>query len=167
VGNFYRVTGGSLHAIMAGQYPSIHVLIVSAFYGLAKLDEGLKGYELQMGDMLHSGIKVYQFWQRNNLWQILQNYINQNNITYVWSLLPYSPPFQYHPVFNRLWRVLRNTQIQCFHVQVPGAGRSTGHKRAQWLVQILNTNPNHLIGAPFPPNRLRGIPNYVFHYARC
>jgi hypothetical protein len=111
VGNFYRVTGGSLHAIMAGQYPSIHVLIVSAFYGLAKLDEGLKEYELQMGDMLHSGIKVYQFWQRNNLWQILQNYINQNNITYVWSLLPDSPPsFQYHRVFNGLWRVLRNTQ---------------------------------------------------------
>jgi hypothetical protein len=111
VGNFYRVTGSSLHAIMAGRYPSIHVLIVSAFYGLAKLDEGLKGYELQMGDTLHSGIKVYQFWQRNNLWQILQNYINQNNITYVWSLLPDSlPSSPYHCVFNGLWGVLRNTQ---------------------------------------------------------
>lgn len=168
VGNFYRVANNSLQGIMAGQYPSIHVLIVSAFYGLAKLDEELKEYELQMGNTLYNGMKVYQFWQQNNLWQILQNYISQNNIAYVWSLLPDSmPSFPYHRVFNNLWIVLRNTQVQCFHVQVPSAGTGTGYKRAEWLVQILNTNPNYLVGAPFPPAQLRGIPNYVFHYAQC
>lgn len=160
VGNFYKVAKDSLQNIMTGRYPSINVLIVSAFYGLAKLDEGLKEYELQMGDTLYNGMKVYQFWQQKNLWQILQNYISQNNIAYVWSLLPDSmPSFPYHRVFNNLWRVLRNTQVQCFHLQVPGAGTGTGHRRAQWLVQILNANPNHLVGVPFPPNRLGG---YVF-----
>lgn len=167
-GNFYQVAGESLRAIMAGQYPSIHLLIVSAFYGIAKLDEGLKEYELQMGDTLHNGMKVYQFWQQQNLSQTLQNYIHQNNISHVWSLLPDSDPkFQYHRVFNDLWRILRNTQIPCFHVQVPGAGTGTGYKRAQWLVEISNTNPNYLIGAPFPPNQLRGISGYEFHYGTC
>jgi len=168
VGNFYQVTKKSLWSILAGQYPSIHVLIVSAFYGLAKLDEGVKEYELQMGNILHNGMKVYQFWKQNNLWQILYNYINENNIYYVWSLLPDSMPFfPYHRVFNKLWKILRNTQIQCFHVRVRGAGSGTGRKRAEWLVQILNTNPNYLVGMPFPPTQLRGIPNCVFHYVQC
>jgi len=158
----------SLQAIMSRQYPSIHILIVSAFYGLAKLGEGLKEYELTMGDTLSNGMKVYQFWQQNNLCQILQNYIIQNNIAYVWSLLPDSmPSFPYHRVFNNLWGVLRNTQVLCYRVQVPSAGTGTGYKRAEWLVQILNTNPNYLIREPFPPNHLRGIPGYEFRYVQC
>jgi hypothetical protein len=168
-GIFYRVAGKSLRAIVAGQYPSIHVLIVSAFYGLAKLDEGLKEYDLQMGDTLYTGIKVYQFWQQKRLWQILQNYIHQNNISFVWSLLPDSlPSFPYHRVFSNLWEQLRNTQTQCFHVQVPGAGTGTGYKRAEWLVEILKTNPGYLVGQPsLPPNQFEGIPEYTFNYARC
>lgn len=168
VGNFYRTAGVSLQAILDGQYPSVHVLIVSAFYGLVNLYEGLKEYDLQMGDTLYNGLKVYQFWQQNQLWGILQDYINQNNIFYVWSLLPDSLPlFPYHRVFNVLWIRLRNTQIQCFHVQVPGAGTGTGYKRAEWLKEILNTNPNYLIGNPFPPNQLERIPNYTFNYESC
>jgi hypothetical protein len=168
-GIFYQVANNSLRAIMTGKYPSIHVLIVSAFYGLAKLDEGLKEYELQMGDTLHTGIKVYQFWQQNRLWQILQNYIIQNNITHIWSLLPDSlPSFPYHRVFNPLWKILRNTQIRCFHVQVPDARTGTGYKRAQWLVEILNTNPCYLVGLPsYPPQQLRSIPGYIFNYVPC
>lgn len=168
IGNFYQVANRHLRAIMAGQYPSIHVLIVSAFYGISKLDEGLKEYELQMGDTVHNRLKVYQLWQRNGLWRILQNYITQNNITYVWSLLPDSmPSFPYHRVFNNLWIQLRNTQVQCFHVQVPSAGTGTGYKRAEWLREILNANPNYLIGNPFPPNQLRGIPGYALQYVPC
>lgn len=168
IGNFYQVANRHLRNIMTGRYPSIHVLIVSAFYGIAKLDEGLKEYELQMGNTLHHGVKVYQFWQQNQLWKILQNYVHQNNISFVWSLLPDSLPyFPYHRVFNELWRRLRSTQTQCFHVQVPGAGTGTGYKRAEWLVEILNTNPGYLVGAPFPPNQLRGIPMYRFSYAPC
>jgi len=85
-GRFYQAADRSLRSILAGQYPSIHVLIVSAFYGLVRLDEELKEYELQMGDTLYNGTKVYKFWQQRNLSQILQGYINHNNITHVWSL---------------------------------------------------------------------------------
>ena len=167
-GNFYRIARNSLYSILAGRYPSVHVLIVSAFYGLVKLDEGLKEYELQMGDTLYNGMKVYQFWRHNQLWKILKDYIIQNNITYVWSLLPDSMPrFPYHQVFNSLWRELRSTRVQCFHVKVPSAGRSTGSGRAKWLVEILRTNPNYLIGKPLPLNRIRGIPEYEFHYTPC
>jgi len=167
-GNFYQVASGHLQTISSGQYPFIHVLIVSAFYGIAKLDEGLKEYELQMGDTLHNGMKVYQFWQQNQLWRILQNYIYQNNISFIWSLLPDSlPSFPYHRVFNDLWRQLKNTQTQCFHVQVPGVGAGTGYKRAEWLVEILNTNPGYLVGKPFPPTQLRRIRGYRFCYVPC
>lgn len=157
-GKFYKVAGSCLRDIRNGQYPSIHVLIVSAFYGIAKLEEGLKEYELRMGDKLCKGLKVYQFWQQAGLWRILQNYINQNDIVWVWSLLPNSSQFLYHCVFNDLWRQLRGER-KCFHVQVPGAGSGTGYKRAEWLVEILRTNPNQLIGNPFPPTRLV---NYTF-----
>lgn len=168
IGNFYQVAGRHLRTIMTGQYPSIRILIVSAFYGIAKLDEGLKEYELQMGDTLHNEVKVYQFWQQNQLWGTLQNYIHQNNISFVWSLLPDSlPSFSYHRVFIDLWRQLRNTQTQCFHVQVPSAGTGIGYKRAEWLMEILDTDPNYLIGVPFPPNQMRNIPGYEFHYVLC
>ncbi|MCM8784794.1 MAG: hypothetical protein NC899_00880, partial [Candidatus Omnitrophica bacterium] len=33
-GNFYKVVGRHLRRIMTGQYPFIHILIVSAFYGI-------------------------------------------------------------------------------------------------------------------------------------
>jgi hypothetical protein len=168
IGNFYKVACKHLRTIMTGQYTSIHILILSAFYGLTKPNERLKEYELQMGDTLHNGIKVYQFWQQSQLWKKLQNYIRQNNIFFVWSLLPDSlPSFPYHRVFNNLWRQLRNTQIQCFHVKVPGAGTGTGYKRAEWLVEILNANPNYLTETPFPPSQLRGIPKYKFNYVPC
>lgn len=170
-GDFYRITRNSLRDILASHYSSIHVLIVSAFYGLAKLDEPLEEYELQMGDILHNEMKIYKFWQSNGLWQILLNYIIRNNITHVWSLLPDSDtpqsPTPYHRVFYDLWRRLKNTKIQCFHVKVPFAGSGTRYKRAEWLREILNTNHDYLIGQPFPPTQLRGIPGYSFRYNPC
>ncbi|MCX9011658.1 MAG: peroxide stress protein YaaA [Candidatus Methanoperedens sp.] len=168
VGQFYRVAGNVLHEVLSGQYPSINVLIVSALYGLIELDENLSEYELQMGDRLNNGMKVYNFWQRVQLWQILQNYIIQNNITHVWSLLPDSmPDYPYHRIFNELWKQFRNTKTQCFHVQVPGAGTGTGYKRSEWLVETLNTNPDYLHGISSPPNQLRNIPGYEFRYETC
>lgn len=167
-GRFYAKGGNSLRAILSGSHPSTSVTIVSAFYGLVKLDEDLKEYDLKMGDTLHNGMKVYEFWQQNQLWQILLNHITQNSITHVWSLLPDSlPDVPYHRVFNQLWRVLRNTQVQCFHAEVLGAGSGTGFKRAEWLNAVLNANPQYLVGMPFPPVRFPAIPRCTFNYARC
>ena len=168
VGNFYQVAGNILRQILTGKYPSVHILIVSAFYGLVRLDERLKEYELQMGDRLQNGIKVYKFWQQAGLSQILQDYIFSNNISYVWSFLPDSMPhFPYHRVFSNLWKALRNTQIQCYHVQVPGAGSGIGYIRAKWLVEILRANPNFLIGTSFPPGQIGNMLKYKLYYHVC
>jgi hypothetical protein len=109
--------------------------------------------------------------QQKQIWQVLQNYIIHNNITHVWSLLPDSDtpqsPTPYHRVFNDLWKRLKNTKTQCFHVEVPSAGTGTGYKRAEWLREILNTNHDYLIGQPFPPTQLRGIAGYSFRYNPC
>ena len=166
-GNFYRKAKKVLLDILHGKCPHIHVLIVSALYGLVKLDEGIKEYELTMYDKLVNGIRVYRFWQREGLWKILLDYIHKNKITHIWSLLPNSTQYPYHQVFEELWRTLRNTPIKCIHVEVPEAGSSTGIKRAEWLVHIIENNPLHLIHQPPPPQKLEQIPNYTFQYTPC
>ncbi len=48
----YQAAAPAFTSIAAGVYPWLHVLIVSGFYGLARLDEGLKLYELELADTL-------------------------------------------------------------------------------------------------------------------
>jgi hypothetical protein len=167
VGNFYRKAKRVLLDILHGKYPYIHVLIVSALYGLVKLDEGIREYELTMDDKLVNGIKVYRFWQEEGLWKILLDYIHKNKITHIWSLLPSSTQYPYHQVFEELWRTLRNTPIKCIHVEIPEAGSATGTKRAEWLEYVIENNPLHLIHQPPPPQKLKQIPNYAFQYLPC
>ncbi|MFN4227840.1 MAG: peroxide stress protein YaaA [Candidatus Ratteibacteria bacterium] len=155
-GRFYKVAGENLRKIMTGQYPSINVLIVSAFYGLAKLDEGLKLYDLRMDDKLNN-MKIYQFWQQNQLWKILQNYIVQNSISYIWSLLS----FPYHCVFNDLWSQSEKLKIQVIHVKINIQSNAIIYYRAKWLNWILDTNPNYLTLNPFPPNKIPNIPYQI------
>ena len=166
-GNFYRKTRKVLLNILHGKYPHIHVLIVSALYGLVKLDEGIKEYELTMYDKLVNGIRVYRFWQREGLWKILLNYIHENNITHIWSLLPSSIQYPYHQVFEELWKNLRKTTIKCIHVKIPEARSSTGIKFGEWLVHIIEDNPLYLVHQPPPPQKLEQIPNYTFQYLPC
>ena len=166
-GPFYKKTKKVLLDVLHGKHPHIHVLIVSALYGLVKLDEGIKEYNLTMYDKLVNGIRVYRFWQREGLWKILLDYIHKNNITHIWSLLPSSTQYSYHQVFEDLWRTLRNTPIKCIHVEVPEAGSGTGIKRAEWLVHIIEDNPLHLVHQPPPPQKLEQIPNYTFQYLPC
>jgi len=167
-GNFYKLTFNHLQAILAGVHQNVHVLIVSAYYGIVKLDEDIYVYNLEMKDKLSNGTKVYRFWQNNQLWQLLNNYINQYNILFIWSLLPDSQQFPYHRVFRALWNNIRTTNIRCFHVNVPGAASSTGYRRAEWLRGILTTYPNYLIGQPnLPPNQFIGLPGWTFNYSQC
>ena len=167
VGNFYRKAKKVLLDILHGKYPHIHVLIVSALYGLVKLDEGIKEYELAMNDRLANGMKVYRFWQREGLWRILLGYIRRNRITHIWSLLPSSLEYPYHQVFEELWRTLGNTPIKCTHVEIPGAGSGAGIKRAEWLMHIVENNPLYLVEQPPPPQKLEQIPGYTFQYPPC
>lgn len=167
-GNFYQVAREPLFKVFSREFPSVRVLIVSSFYGLVRLREFIKEYELQMGDTLHNGTKVYRFWQQRQLSRMLRDYVIQNGITYVWSLLPDSMPhFPYHRVFKQFWKEARNTEIRCFHLKIPGAGSGTGYKRAEWLVEVQGNNFNQLVGKPFPSDRFEYLPGYTFCYESC
>lgn len=165
-GQFYQAEGNSLRGIMAGEYPSIGVLIVSAFYGLAKPGEGLKEYELKMDDTLNSGVKVCKFWQEHQLWRLLRNYIDKNNITYIWSLLPNS----YHCVFDELWKQMGKDK--CFRVKVvPNPWpKPISYVLGQWLGEVLKeisgSKLDYLTGELLP-KEFEKIPGYTFHYVPC
>lgn len=167
-GYLYRAAAPALRGIASGQDPSIYLLIVSTFYGLAKLDEGLKLYEMRMDDTLCGRVRVERFWRQNGLPDILHAYIEENGISRVWSLLPDSrPQFPYQSVFTDLWTKLRRTEVKCLHVRVPGAGTETGLRRGQWLTEILASNSDCLWGASLPPKLFDGIPGWTFEYQPC
>jgi hypothetical protein len=148
-GQFYTTTAQILSNIEKGRYPSVFVLIVSALYGLVGLSEGIKEYDLSMGDELKNGQNVYVFWQEHQLNKALFRFIQDNNIGHVWSLLPSSlPHFPYQQVFEELWGVLRTEGISSLHVNCPGAGLDTGYRRALWFKTIVSRNESHLTGDP-------------------
>jgi len=131
-GNFLRRVRDSL---MSSECKD-HVLIISALYGLVKLDEYLKLYDLEIKDELESTDKgknkVYKFWKKSSLNDILYKYIESNNISTVWSLLP----INYHNVFDELWND-HSGDIRCFHILIPNGGNATNYKRADWLNSFL------------------------------
>lgn len=162
-GHLHRKVEKALRDILKGKYPYIHVLIVSALYGLVKLDEKIREYNLSMNDKLANGAKVYQFWQQEQLWKILQNYIQENKITHIWSLLP----TKYHKVFKELWANLKNKPTKCIHIKPSKAGSATPTKRGQWLNHIIENDPLHLISQqPLPPNQAASL-TMLFQYIPC
>jgi len=167
-GNFYYAAEDALKAVADGDVDSVDVLIVSAVYGLVQLNEGIKKYELQMGDTLHDGSKVYKYWQQQDLWEILWNYAVDHNIGYIWSLLPNSmPSFPYQQTFKDFWSLSRKKGIECYHVRVPGAATATGYQRARWLNEIVNSNPDLLANSNLMPNKFENIAGYEFVYDPC
>jgi len=166
-GKFYVKARRVLTHLLQGKYPFIDLLIVSALYGLVRLDEGIKEYNLVMGDKLINGMRVFRFWQKEGLWLVLKNYIFSKGITHVWSLLPNSmPDYPYHQVFNKLWVSIRDL-VKCYHVEVPKAGSGTSIKRAEWLTYILENNPRYLVSRVPQRDEFRSIPGYVFKYTPC
>ena len=166
-GRFYVKARKVLLNVLNGRYSFVDVLIVSALYGLVRLGEGIKEYDLVMSDRLVNGLRVYKFWQEEGLWVILKEYIRSRGITHVWSLLPDSmPDYPYHRVFEELWASIGGS-IRCYHVEVPGAGTGTGVKRAEWLTYILENNPQYLIERVPRRDEFKQIPGYTFEYAPC
>jgi len=173
-GNLYQALGPVLRNAIVGGYPQVDILIVSALYGLIQLGEGIKEYELRMDDRLIDGTPVWRFWKREGLWRLLQAYVSERNISYVWSLLPDSlPSYPYHQVFEDFWMLAkRQKTVVTLHVKVSrgdgrSAGTGSGAKRGKWLRYILSINPHHLLGEPLPPAQLPTIPGYVFKYEPC
>ena len=167
-GNFYYAAEEGLREVADGELEDVDVLIVSAIYGLVKLNEGIMKYELQMGDTLHDGTKVYKYWQKQGLGKILFDYVSKHNIGYVWSLLPDSmPSYPYQQTFKEFWRLSRKKGIECYHVKVPGTGTATGYQRARWLNEVIKTDPQMLVDVNSLPDQLENIKGYEFTYNTC
>ena len=67
-GNFYKNEVKKLIENLSDNRSNIRVLIISAFYGIAKLDEYLNVYNLRVDDKLNTVNKdlnrVYKFWEK-------------------------------------------------------------------------------------------------------
>lgn len=165
-GRFYEIARNELQSCLRGNIP-IDVLIVSAFYGIAPLSEGLCIYDLKMNDLLPNGQAIFNFWQKRELSNFLGQYAQLKRITHIWSLLPDSNDAPYHRVFKDFWKKIAISNIFSCHLKVTNAGSGSGQKRAEWLSAAIRDNPGYLIGEPFPPKESAEIPGYVFLYDRC
>ncbi len=52
-------------------------------------------------------------------------------------------------------------------IEVRGAWSGTGSKRAEWLLEIMKSNPNFLIEKPHPPSNFDNIKRFEYDYVLC
>jgi len=168
VGGFYNAAGRTLEQVAAGNTAGVDVLIVSAFYGLVLLNEGIKRYELQMSDFLQDGTRVYKYWQSKGLAAALGDYVSNNGITLVWSLLPDSMSSSpYHQVFKSFWEKGKANGLDCYHVKVPGVRSNISFQRGEWLKSVIELDSGLLLNGSRMPTRFESIQKYTFNYSRC
>lgn len=163
-GRLYQSCRAALTKVASGRHPSVHILIVSAFYGLVRLDEGIKIYELQMGDKLSNGESISAYWQANGLSSILVQYVSRMGINVIWSLLPKTG---YHTAFTDFWLTARDKSIDCFRVDIPGVGQASGYLRGRWVDYMIRLNPRYLLRNPEPPLDIPDVSPRPFAYPRC
>lgn len=162
-GKFYQYCPQAL----SRQYDNVDILIVSAFYGLAQLEESLAKYNLEMKDALGSGQKIHQFWADGNLSDVLRQYVHDHGISFVWSLLPNSTDYPYHQTLASFWS--KPEDVKCYHVKVykaegKPAGSGSGQKRGEWLNEVLTTDPGLLCLPSSLPNGFQNIKGFSFCY---
>ena len=163
-GKLFKPCRAALTEVASGMHPSVHILIVSAFYGLVRLDESIKIYELQMGDKLSNGERVSEYWQAKGLSSILAQFVAMMRINVIWSLLPRSG---YHTVFSDFWLTASDKSIDCFRVDIPGVRQASGYLRGRWVDYMIRLNPKYLLRDPEPPLDIPGVSPRHFDYPRC
>ena len=167
-GKLYSAAAKSLRAVAAGKHPDVEVLIVSALYGLVRLTEPIKWYDLTMGDSVGDGRQVYQYWTDTGLWKQLAAFIAEEGITNVWSLLPDSLPYTpYHRVFRSFWARSGQGMPECIHVMAPGVSMATGVRRGRWLNQVLSRAPEHLTAEAPQARGVEVLLDFPIAYRRC
>ena len=175
-GKMYSKIKGMTRLIAQNQHPDIHILILSALYGIVQLNEELQLYDLTMGTSIanqaKSDNKVYKAWKKSNLSDIVFQYITNQEINNVWSLLPDSmPKFPYHRVLTSLWKRLCQNNISCYHI-FPGKEKNqcAGLYRGLWLNWMLHeyisNNANYILNNPKPSAILSGI-GTTYEYRNC
>lgn len=163
-GKLYQPCRTALAEVALELHPSVRILIVSALYGLVRLDEGIKTYELQMSDQLLNGERIREYWQANGLSSILARYVEKIEIKFIWSLLP---KIDYHAVFSDFWIRARDKSIECFRVDIPGVGQASGYLRGKWLGYIIKANPQYLLRDPDPLTYIPEVSARPFAYSKC
>jgi hypothetical protein len=163
-GKLYQSCRMALSEVVSGLHPSICVLIVSALYGLVRLDEGINIYELKMSDRLLSGERICEYWQANGLSVTLARYIEDMGIGFIWSLLPKT---DYHAVFSDLWPWAREKSIACFKVEIPGVRQASGCLRGKWLSYMISARYQYLLLDPVPPSHIPEVSKHGFIYDKC
>ncbi|KAF5053746.1 N-glycosylase/DNA lyase [anaerobic digester metagenome] len=167
-GKLYSAAAKSLRAVAAGKHPDVEVLIVSALYGLVRLTEPIKWYDLTMGDNVGDGRHVYQYWTDTGLWKQLEAFIAEEGITNVWSLLPDSLPHTpYHRVFQFFWAHSGQGMPECIHVMALGVSMATGVRRGRWLNQVLSRMPEHLTAEAPQAREVGNLLEFPIAYRQC
>lgn len=172
-GKLHTAASRSLRAMADGAYPNVEVLIVSALYGLVRLTEPIRQYDLTMADPVGDGRRVYQYWTDAGLWKALAAFIAEEGITNVWSLLPDSAPnlsqpgSPYHRVFEPFWSRSRTGMPMCIRIMPSGAANATGIRRAQWFKHVLARMPDHLTAEAPAAREVSDLLDFPIAYRRC
>ena len=128
-------------------------------------------YELRMGDRLQDGSRVYEYWQSARICDVLNQYVSENTISHIWSLLPDSLPWvPYHRVFRDFWRDAESGS-ECVWVRVREANgisvRRTATQLGEWLAEVARRPSILTRSAGQVPRSFPRIPGFVFDYAPC
>lgn len=172
-GKLHTAASRSLRAVADGAHPDVEVLIVSAIYGLVRLTEPIRQYDLTMADPIGDGRRVFQYWTDAGLCNVLEAHIEEEGITNVWSLLPDSAPSSsqrgspYHRVFKPSWSRLGTGVPVCLRVMPTGAANATGRRRGRWFDHVLDRMPDHLTAEAPAEREVGDLLDFPVTYRRC
>jgi peroxide stress protein YaaA len=149
----------------------VAIRVVSAAYGLVDPTEPLSDYDLTMTHRLRSGMNVARFWRQEGLAECLRRLVDAQGITRVWSLLPGSNGFPYHPVFDSFWKQSGPTDSQWVNIYGPNGRQlqsAIGHYRGLWLAKVVEQWPQALIGDTAGlKEAVRCLPGYEVRFDPC
>lgn len=152
---------------------NFHILIVSGLYGLVHTLECIRDYGLDMDDivvMANNNEKVFDFWFKNELWRCLCQYVIDNGVTHIWSLLPNG----YHRLF---FPIMKNRcgfdRLICRHVFPLNIFPIINFIRGKWLTIKFNEDQDFFTSNP-PDQEVIMMKKYkgqnverVFEYRCC
>jgi cytoplasmic iron level regulating protein YaaA (DUF328/UPF0246 family) len=120
------------HSGISRLYPAFkgHLVIVSALYGLLDGGDFIRDYDLSMKDTIPTRMKVYTFWRRHELRDILLELIDGEEAAEVHDLLSgnYREALQPWPEAK-----IKN----CRQYEYPGMGQGSCYARAKDLKRLM------------------------------
>ncbi len=140
-GHLYNSSQGFRNTIKeAYSKNNIHILILSAVYGILTPSERIHNYNKKMDAM---------YWRRHGLPKIIEEYIEQNNITHVYGL--FSRTTDYIKIMKSVdWKQLNvrsNLQLsRTYYISFQGSGspyKDVPQTLGKLLISFINSGFNH------------------------